>query len=255
MLREKMDESFETFEEEFGSARADPPLRKPVRQVHRPEMYTARKVRQNVQETAPFVQQPGAEPRTLPREQSFTRTTSLQKPSSTQNQTETPWESITLNRCLFVAIAILVLSSGCQKLHETLRGQRRAEVEEEAGLTVRRSGTLRHSGRPAEPVTTLWEVVSRWLPGLDDITGWQSKRGATSSGLRNRPLLDKKLLKQREGKLKHRRAKKDKENNGKRERDNAGEPSPMADDEDEDEGNEEVVPKNQKLKEHGEKNT
>ncbi|XP_068196848.1 junctional sarcoplasmic reticulum protein 1 [Antennarius striatus] len=245
-----MEESFETFEEELGSARAEPPPRKPVRQVRRPEMYAARRVRQ---ETAPLPQQPGPESRALPREQSFTRTMSLQKPLSTQNQTETPWENVTLNRCLFVAIMILVLSSGCQKLHETLRGQRTAEVEEEAGLTVRRSEALRHRGHPAEPVTTLWEVMFWWLPDLDDDNEGKkgkSKRGATSGGLRNRPLLDKKLLKQRGGKLKSRRSKKDKENKGKKERGNTEEPSQMLDDEDEE--NEETLPKNKKLNKHKE---
>lgn len=43
----------------------------------------------------------------------------LRKASSIQNLTpiETPWENVTLNRCLFVAISILVVTSGFQKLH------------------------------------------------------------------------------------------------------------------------------------------
>lgn len=35
-LGEGMDESYETFEEELGPTRADPPPQKPVRQIHRP---------------------------------------------------------------------------------------------------------------------------------------------------------------------------------------------------------------------------
>lgn len=100
---------------------------------------------------------------------------SLHRALSLQNlsQTEKPWENVTLNRCLFVAITILVLTSGFQKLHgnqappprvsvhpgttrlmfgggggvgltEALRGQRPLEEEEDAGLKVRRSGALRH---------------------------------------------------------------------------------------------------------------
>lgn len=44
---------------------------------------------------------------------------SLRKALSIQNlsQIEKPWENVTLNRCLFVAISILVLTSGFQRLH------------------------------------------------------------------------------------------------------------------------------------------
>ncbi|XP_044074191.1 junctional sarcoplasmic reticulum protein 1 isoform X2 [Siniperca chuatsi] len=237
------------------------------------EMYATRKVRE---EMALVPQQPRAEPRTLPREPSFPRTTSLHKALSIQNltQIETPWENVTLNRCLFVAITILVLTSGFQRLHETLRGQGTAEEEEEVGLTVRRSGTLRHRGQPPEPETTLWEVMFWWLPDLDDeedeeedddddddddgeVKRGKSKRGATaraSRGLRNKPLPDKKLMKQRGGKLKDRRAKKskDEEIKDKTEREKTEDPEETAGDEDEDEGNE-PVPKDKKLKEQKEK--
>ncbi|XP_029309517.1 general transcription factor IIF subunit 1 isoform X2 [Cottoperca gobio] len=252
-----MEESFETFEEELGPPRADPPPQKSVRQIHRPEMYATRKIRE----------QPRAEPKILPREPSFPRTTSLHKALSIQNMTqiETPWENVTLNRCLFVAITILVLTSGFQRLHETLRGQRTAEQEEEVGLTVRRSGTLRHRGQPPEPETTIWEVMFWWLPDLDDeeeeeeddddddgqVKRVKSKRG-TSSSLRNKPLPDKKLMKQSEGKLKGRRAKKarDEEIKVKQEIDKTEEPEEVADEEDKDEGNEEAEPeKNEKLQE------
>lgn len=44
---------------------------------------------------------------------------SLHRTLSIQNlsQMEKPWENVTLNRCLFVAITILVLASGFQRLH------------------------------------------------------------------------------------------------------------------------------------------
>uniref|UniRef100_UPI003AAABD76 uncharacterized protein n=1 Tax=Centroberyx gerrardi TaxID=166262 RepID=UPI003AAABD76 len=215
-----MEESYETFEEELGPPRPEPPPQKPVRQIRRPA--------------------------------------SLRKAMSIQNltQIETPWENVTLNRCLFVAITILVLTSGFQRLHETLRGQGAAEEEEEAGLTVRRSGTLRHRRQPPEPETSLWEVMFWWLPDFDDeeeddeedddgeAKRGKSKRGATargSRGLRNRPQPDKKLTKQREGKLKNRRAKKvrDEEIKDKKEREKQGKLREAAEEEDEDKENEE----------------
>ncbi|XP_040910640.1 junctional sarcoplasmic reticulum protein 1 isoform X2 [Toxotes jaculatrix] len=263
-----MEESYETFEEELGPPRADPPPQKPVRQIHRPEMYATRKIRE---EMAPASQPPRAEPKTLPREPSFPRTTSLHKTLSIQNltQIETPWENVTLNRCLFVAITILVLTSGFQRLHETLRGQGTPKGEEEAGLTVRRSGTLRHRGQPPEPETSLWEVMFWWLPDLDDeedeeeedddgeVKRGRSKKGAraqTSRGLRNKPLPDRKLMKQRDGNLKDRRAKKarDKETKDKKERDIKEEFENAASKEDED-GEETAPKKNKKLEDKKEK--
>nr|XP_046265431.1 stress response protein NST1 [Scatophagus argus] len=264
-----MEESYETFEEELGPPRADPPPQKPVRQIRRAEMYTTRKVRE---ETTPAPQQPRAEPKTLPREPSFPKTTSLHKALSIQNlsQIETPWENVTLNRCLFVAITILVLTSGFQRLHETLR-VRGTEEEEEVGLTVRRYGTLRHRGQLPEPELTLWEVMFWWLPDLDDeededddddddgeVKRVKPKRRTTaqaSRGLRNKPLLDNKLMKRRIGKLKDRRAKKarDEEIKDKKERGKAEDPIEAAD-EDEDEGREEAVPKkNKKLEKQKER--
>ncbi|XP_023258695.1 junctional sarcoplasmic reticulum protein 1-like [Seriola lalandi dorsalis] len=265
--REGMEESYETFEEELGPPRADPPPQKPVRQIHRPEMYAPRKIRE---EMAPVSKQPRSELKTLPREPSFPRTTSLHKALSIQNltQIETPWENVTLNRCLFVAITILVLTSGFQRLHETLRGQGTVE-EEEVGLTVRRSGTLRHRGQPPEPETSLWEVMFWWLPDFDDeedeedeeddgeVRRGMSKKGAmarTSRGLRNKPLPDKKLMKQRDGKLKDRRAQKtrDEETKDKKDRDKKKDVEEAVSEEDEDDG--ETAPKkSRKLEEKKEK--
>ncbi|XP_050926037.1 junctional sarcoplasmic reticulum protein 1 isoform X2 [Lates calcarifer] len=264
-----MEESYETFEEELGPPRADPPPQKPVRQIHRPEMYATRKIREEMAS-----EQPRAEPKAVPREPSFPRTTSVHKTMSIQNltQIETPWENVTLNRCLFVAITILVLTSGFQRLHETLRGQGTVEEEEEVGLMVRRSGTLRHRRLPPEPETSLWEVMFWWLPDLDDdedeeeddddgeVKRGRSKREAmarTSRGLRHKPLPDKKLMKQRDRKLKDRRAKKntDEETKDKKERDKKEDPEEGAGEGagEGDEGDGEIVPKNKKLEEEKKK--
>ncbi|XP_061654409.1 uncharacterized protein LOC133489398 [Phyllopteryx taeniolatus] len=213
-----MEESYETFEEELGPPRDDPPPQKPVRQIRQPEMYVSRKVGEEISEV---------EPKTLHMDSSAPRKFPMQKTLSMQNlgQIETPWENVTLNRCLFVAITILVLTSGCQRLHETLRGQETAEEEEgEVKLTVRHPTTLRHRGKPPEPETTLWEVLFWWLPDLDDDENdvKRRRRGATgqsSRGLRNKPVPDKKLMKQSEGTLKTKRAKKAREHKAKDKKD------------------------------------
>ncbi|XP_026170428.1 uncharacterized protein LOC113135009 isoform X2 [Mastacembelus armatus] len=259
-----MEESYETFEEELWPPRADPPPQKPVRQIHRPEMYATRKFKE---EMAPVPQQQQAGAKTLPREPSFPRTTSLQKTLSIQNltQTETPWENVTLNRCLFVVITILVLTSGLQRLHETLRGQGTAE-EEEVRLTVRQSGTLRHRGQPPEPETSLWDVMFWWLPDLDDDDeededeeddDGQVKRGKltkkatprASRGFRNKPMPDKNLLKQRGGELKRRGAKKanNEKNKGNKERDKKDELEAEGDEDRVESDDEEAPRKSNKL--------
>ncbi|XP_075340364.1 uncharacterized protein LOC142399521 [Odontesthes bonariensis] len=254
--RREMEESYETFEEELWPPKAEPLPQKPARQIRRPEMYASRTTREEV---APGPQQPRSEPKTSPREPSFTKTTSLRKAFSIQNltQIETPWENVTLNRCLLVAITILVLTSGFQRLNETFRGRGATEEEEEAALITRKPGTLRHRGRPLEPETSLWEVMFSWLPNLDDdeeedddddeeIKRGKSKKGVTTRalrGVRNRPLQDKKLLKQKDGKLKDKRAREE-QIKGKKKGVKKGNPEEEADKEDE--GEEEEVPKKNK---------
>lgn len=99
---------------------------------------------------APMPQQPKTEPKTLPRDPALPRqskssssvsqswsalirfynkhttkgflhtfSASLRKALSIQNlsQIDRPWENVTLNRCLLVAITILVLTSGFQRLN------------------------------------------------------------------------------------------------------------------------------------------
>ncbi|XP_023821214.1 uncharacterized protein LOC101163608 [Oryzias latipes] len=210
-----MEESYETFEEELGPSRAEPPPQKPVRQIRRPEMYAPRKIRED---TMPVSQQLRSEPKILTKEPSFSTTASLHKSVSIQNlaQVETPWESVTLNRCLFVAITILVLTSGFHRLSETLRGQRPVD-EEEDGLMRRPLKMLHNRGQPLQPEKSLWEVMLWWLPDLDDdaedngIRRGRSKTGGvtqTARTHRNRQFAGKKLLKQRDGKLKERRTRK-----------------------------------------------
>lgn len=103
-----------------------------------------------------------------------------------------------------------------------------------------------------------------WLPDLDDeedeeedddgvVKRVKTKRGATahaSRGLRNRPLPDKKLIKQREGKLKERRAKKDSDDGVKDKKESDKKEVPDKADGDKDEEKNEAVPmKNKRLEE------
>ncbi|XP_028296654.1 mitotic apparatus protein p62-like [Gouania willdenowi] len=216
-----MEESYETFEEDLWPPKTDP-LQKPVRPTRRPEMLSTRKVPE-----APPPQQLRAEPKTFPREPSLPQTASLQKALPIQNQSpvEKPWENVTLNRCLLVAITILVLTSGFQRLNENFHGREDVE-DEESGLRVRRSGSLRHRGHMMEPQTSLWDLVFMWLPDFNDddddddeneeededgeVKRGKSKRGEKSwSSLRNKPPPAKKLMKKKDGKLKGRRDEKE----------------------------------------------
>ncbi|CAN9502886.1 unnamed protein product [Ophioblennius macclurei] len=207
-------------------------------------MFSSRKSREEV---PPVQQQLKAEVKTSPKEP-----VSLQKSSSLQNLTpmETPWENVTLNRCLFVAITILVLTSGFQRLNEALRGHRAMEEEEEVRLTTRHRGSIRHRGQTLEPDISLWDVMFWWLPDFDDEDEdeadeeddegdedeevkrrkvKQSREARASSSLRNKPLPDQKLMKRREGSLKERRAKKDrKEEEPEEEEEEAEEEEGMA---------------------------
>ncbi|XP_051724098.1 uncharacterized protein LOC127498597 isoform X2 [Ctenopharyngodon idella] len=194
-----MDESsFETFEEELGKPLQDVPPTKPIRQVRtgsRAEMYAQRRVR----EEAPIIQQV---PKMIPREHPVSSATSLRKALSIQNltQIETPWEGVTLNRCLIVAITILLLSSGLQRIHEAVRG--RKDVSEEiTALHERHALVKRGKITIHEPDTSLWDMLFWWMDDDDEGSG----KRRVSRGLRHRPLPNPRLLKKRETKFPERR--------------------------------------------------
>ncbi|XP_024291972.1 uncharacterized protein LOC112260839 isoform X3 [Oncorhynchus tshawytscha] len=249
--------------EEFEElARPEPPPQKPV---HRPgkEMYTQERRRTLQERTMPSQQEPPVRqqvPKMMPREPSFpARSMSLRKAMSLQNlsQIETPWEGVTLNRCLFIAITILLFSTVFQKLHETIKGGRGVEEEEyDIALTVRRSA-LRHKVPPQEPKTSLYEVLFWWLPDIDDdneeADEGETKQGRVKKRVRERSLKglrgngtpERKLVKGREGKTKDKRAKRerDEETKGKKK----GKQAKLGDvekmDEEINEGEDEVKPK------------
>ncbi|XP_053739695.1 junctional sarcoplasmic reticulum protein 1 [Synchiropus splendidus] len=221
--RSVMEDSFETFGEELGPLRADPAPPRPLRQTRRPEAYAPRKMREEMIPSPPPLKPEFKNPT---RDVNSTRTASPAALSVSPN--EKPWENVTLNRCLFVAITILVLTSGFQRLHATLRGQRPAEDDEDDAVRVRCSTSLRNRARPELPESSLWEVMFEWLPDFsddddedDDDEEYENDDGGikqkksrskarASSGLRNKPIPNKTLMKQREDKPKRRRAKKQK---------------------------------------------
>ncbi|KAL4608083.1 hypothetical protein GN956_G25150 [Arapaima gigas] len=109
----RMDEStFETFEEEFcPSGKQEPPV-KSIRHTHRPDPQSSKKMREEP-------------PRLTQKERSckggaapLHRTISLQ----TLTQIEAPLEWITLNRCLVLAITLVLIGSSFQRLCEVLEG-------------------------------------------------------------------------------------------------------------------------------------
>ncbi|XP_062338435.1 junctional sarcoplasmic reticulum protein 1 [Osmerus eperlanus] len=245
-----MEESFETFEEELWPPRPEAPPKKPFRHIQREDMYAARKMKE---ESPPPTTQI---PQSVPRQTSNppTRSMSLRKSLSIQNlsQIDTPWENVTLNRCLFVAISILVLTSGLQRLHEVVRGRRGAEEEEVAGLAVRRSALRIRA--PPEPEPPLWEVLLSWLPDLsdDDNSGGakttRSKRGGAENPprrrQRNRPAPEKSLTREGGGRLAERRAKRERDEDTTAKK--KGKRAKLREEEEEEE--EVVIPKKKKSK-------
>ncbi|XP_041956628.1 nucleolin [Alosa sapidissima] len=274
-----MDEStFETFEDELGTPLQETTPPKPIRQARRSEMYAAQ--RRMREEAASNPQQV---PKTIPRETPSSRTNAmsgLRRALSMQSlsQVEVPFQGVTLNRCLFIAITILVITSGIQRLHETLRG-RRDVAEEEYGLSLKHSALKKHHHEP-EPESSLWDTFFWWVADDDDDDeeedggrGRKKKgvREKSSRGLRNRALPDKFLLKKGEGSLrdrkeKRRRGEEEERGKGKREHDKKAkkrrieeeeeeEDDEMEDEEEEEEEEEEVKPKKKMAKNVKEKPT
>ncbi|XP_034039263.1 uncharacterized protein LOC117522004 isoform X2 [Thalassophryne amazonica] len=205
-----MEENYETLEEELGQLRAEPPPQKPDQQIHSPETYATKNIQEEMSPP-----RPGPEPKISAKDPSFSETAYPSKTLPTQNlsETETPWENITLNHCLFVTITILVITSGFHKLHEAVHGA--PDEVEECAVTAQHSGALQHRPCPTELEPSLWDVMIWWLPDLDDEDDEdkdrvKSKRRTThtSSHLRKKPQPNKNLMKQADVKLKNHRAKK-----------------------------------------------
>ncbi|KAL6468075.1 hypothetical protein MHYP_G00237520 [Metynnis hypsauchen] len=207
-----MDEStFEMFEEELGTPLQDVHPQKPLRQTRRTEKYTQRRVR----EEPPIVQEI---PKAVPCEPPVSRTTPLRKTLSLQNvaQIEMPWEGVTLNRCLFIAITILVLTSGCQRLNEVVRGRKDGTDVDGVGTALNVRHTLVKKGRLplSQPETSLWDTFFWWVSDDNDEEE-EGRRGRSrkatqeraSRGLRHKAIPNRNLLKGRQDTFKARRGK------------------------------------------------
>ncbi|KAI5616527.1 hypothetical protein C0J50_23951, partial [Silurus asotus] len=170
------------------------------------EMYPQRRVREEPQVFQQI-------PKSHPREATVSRGVSLRKSASIQNmaQTEVPWEGVTLNRCLFIAITILVLSSGFHRLHDFVRGRKDGTDIEPIGslLNVRHTALRKYRLPAPEPETSLWDTFFWWVSD-DEEEGRRGKsrkvtREKAIRGLRHKTIPDRKLLKDREGRFKARR--------------------------------------------------
>ncbi|KAG7456825.1 hypothetical protein MATL_G00239920 [Megalops atlanticus] len=214
-----MEEStFETFEDELGGPLQEEPSSKSVEVIRRPDVHATKKVKEE-----PL--SPQHVPKSAPKE--LSRTTSLRRALSIQNlsQIEGPWQGITLNRCLFVAITILVISSGCQRLHEALKSLRAVDhgKSEEEGLTLRHMNLKEDRALPQpEPETSLWDTLFWWVMEDDDDQdedeespeGKPKKKEVKGSGDRGASGKEKrretpgKPLPEKEGRVKEKREKK-----------------------------------------------
>ncbi|KAJ8371561.1 hypothetical protein AAFF_G00307090 [Aldrovandia affinis] len=143
---------------------------KSVRQIRRPDSHASRKAEEvRCKQEPPSPQHVGA-PKPVQRETG--RAMSVRRALSIQNlsQMESPWDGVTLNRCLFVAITILLISSGFQRLHEALKALRAGEEDGPGagdGLALRRVG-LKQDRAPPQPERSLWGSLFWWVLEDDD---------------------------------------------------------------------------------------
>ncbi|XP_048107686.1 uncharacterized protein LOC125300136 isoform X2 [Alosa alosa] len=79
-------------------------------------------------------------------------------PVESLSQVENPWKGITLNRCIALAMIIVVVSSSVEQVQEALD----TFLEEEDGLSMT-DGTN-------QPGSLLWDTLAFWNWGLEDDT-------------------------------------------------------------------------------------
>ncbi|XP_022534589.1 transcriptional regulator ATRX homolog [Astyanax mexicanus] len=210
-----MDEStFEMFDDELGTPLQDVPPQKSFRTGRRTgtETYVQRRVR----EEPPIVQQI---PKAVPREAPISRAMPLRKALSIQNiaQIDIPWEGVTLNRCLIIAITILVVTSGLQRLGEAIRGRKDGSDVDAIDTALNMRHTAIRKGRlpPPQPETSLWDTFWSWVSDDDDDDDKRGKRGksrkgaqeSSNRGLRHKAIPNRNLLKGRQDRFKARREK------------------------------------------------
>ncbi|KAL7866660.1 hypothetical protein AOLI_G00144740 [Acnodon oligacanthus] len=120
-------------------------------------------------------------------------------PVKSLSEVENPWKGVTLNRCILVAMVVLVVSSGVELVQETLEPLFEV-AEEEAGSEVQ-------DGDADESEASWWDTFAFWNWRAEDkIDEFRKKREArqrqpgekAGPRIRNREMSTKGLLKERD---------------------------------------------------------
>lgn len=107
-------------------------------------------------------------------------------PVKSLSEVENPWTGVTLNRCILVAMVVIVVSSGVELVQETLEPLFE-EAEEEAGSELQDGGADESSW---------WDTLAFWNWGGEDELEKLRKRRAAR--IRNKEMPTKGLLKERD---------------------------------------------------------
>lgn len=105
-------------------------------------------------------------------------------PVKSLSEVENPWTGVTLNRCILVAMVVIVVSSGVELVQDTLEP---LFEEEEAGSEVQDGGA-------DEP--SWWDTIAFWNWGAEDEL--EKLRKNRAARIRNRETPTKGLLKERD---------------------------------------------------------
>ncbi|KAG7488010.1 hypothetical protein MATL_G00029860 [Megalops atlanticus] len=150
--------TFEIFEGELGVQLKEEPPPKPVRQLRRADAQSSKRKKE-----AP------PSPRGVPREtpRPLPSPPVLSTPELTDE--ENPWEGVTLNRCLLVAVIIIVISSGVNSVNETLGAFWGSEEGEEPMEDLALTSTgLQQDNSPEQTESSLWDSLFWWSWGSKD---------------------------------------------------------------------------------------
>ncbi|XP_066512693.1 nucleolar protein 58-like [Hoplias malabaricus] len=162
----------------------------------------------------------------VPQETPISRDTSLRKglPHQNVSQIEVPWEGVTLNRCLFIAITILVITSGCQRLNEVVRGHKDVTEVDTVGtvLNMRHTAARKAWLPPPQSEASLWDTFFWWVSDDDEEESRRGKSRKTNQeksikGLRHKAIPKRNLLRGRDDRFKARREKGRRNNEEKKE--------------------------------------
>ncbi|XP_023653804.1 uncharacterized protein [Paramormyrops kingsleyae] len=220
-----MDEStFEMFEEELRSPAQQESAQKPIRHVRRADTQSLKRTIENL---------PSPQPAPKVTQKEMSRGLSLRRALSipSLSQIEAPWKNITLNRCLILAITIVLIGSSCQRLHEVLQAWRHKdspEVSDPHTLYLRHV-SLKKEVSLQQAESSLWdnwfwdwilddgdEDEEENLKGRSKVKGNQRRGGRGGVGQPKHKKATEKVVRVQEGKAgdKRERRKKDRHEKG-----------------------------------------